>query len=162
MVRRCCSCLLLFLLMTSGLESAVQSDVFGNQFIGFSRFADFTKSKGDQKDELVLTSPTIRTALTWTELIASWNVELPPAGALKMEVRAIYPDHTTKYFVMGLWSLDPAKHPRESVLEQKDADGNVHTDTLRLTQPTQDFQLRATLVGNKSGVRLKFISVTLS
>src|SRR5205823_11358298 len=100
MVRRCCSRLLLFLLMTSRLASAVQPDVRGNQFIGFNRFAEFTKSKGDQKDELVLTSPKMNTALAWTELIASWNVELPPEGALKIEARAFYPDHPTKYFIM--------------------------------------------------------------
>jgi len=87
---------------------------------------------------------------------------MPASACLKIEARAIYPDHATKWYIMGLWSGDPAQHPRESVRRQKDEDGNVDTDTLSLQQPAERFQLRLTLGGGeKEKPRLKFLSVSL-
>ena len=91
------------------------ADPRGIQFIGFDSFSKFTQSKGEQPGETILTSSEISTRIHWDELIASWNAEMPTNAYLKIEVRALYPDHSTKWYVMGLWSGDPAHHPRESV-----------------------------------------------
>ncbi len=136
-------------------------DARGIQFIPFKSFRNFTSSPGERPGETVLASPEIRARIAWNELIASWNADMPADSYLKIEVRAIYPDHTTKYYAMGRWSGDPALHPRESVPKQKDADGDVDTDTLVLTQPAERLQLRVTLGGGKAKPKLKFLSVSL-
>ena len=141
------------------------SDTFvarGIQFIPFNSFASFAKSRDATTGETVLTSPEIQTRIRWDELIASWNVTMSAGANLKIEVRAIYPDHTSKWFTMGLWATDPAKNPRTSVRGQQDADGKVDTDTLVLKQPAERVQLRVTpgADGNKKP-KLKFLSLTL-
>jgi hypothetical protein len=105
-------------------------DARGGQFIGFKSFSAFEKTAGAHPGEIVLTSPEIVARINWDELIASWNAETPDGAFLKIEARALYPAGPTKYYTMGLWSANPARYPRESVLHQADADGNVETDTL--------------------------------
>ncbi len=112
-------------------------------FIGRKEFSDFTKTPGAAAGEVVLTSPEITAPIAWDELIASWNV---PAGVyLKTEARAIFPDHTTKYYTLGLWSDDASLHPRNSISRQRDDDGTVKTDTLVLKRPGGKIQVRITL-----------------
>lgn len=130
----------------------------GIQFVAFNSLSQFTKSTGARAEETVLTSPEIATRIQWDELIASWNADMPADAALKIEVRAIYPKRATKYYTMGLWSGDPAKHPRESVRHQTDDDGNVDTDTLSLQRPAQRSQVRLTLTGK---AKVKFLSLSL-
>jgi hypothetical protein len=137
-------------------------DARGEQFIAFKSFSSFKKSAGDAPNEIVLTSRRIRARIAWDELIASWNAEMPASAYLKIEARAIYPSHTTKWYVMGLWSGDPKRHPRESVRRQRDDDGDVKTDTLVLKRPTEQVQVRLTLGGeSKKKPKLKFLSLAL-
>jgi hypothetical protein len=126
----------------------VAADFRGDQFIGFSNFSSFEKTNADNPGEIVLTSPEISAGIHFDQLIASWNADMPEDAYLNVEARAIYPSHATKYYTMGLWSRDPARHPRESVPHQKDDDGDVSTDTLILKQPCDHFQVRITLGGN--------------
>ena len=84
----------------------------------------------------------------WDELVASWNV--PTNVYLKAEARAIYPDHTTKYYTLSEWSDQLSLHPRESVAKQRDADGNVDVDTLRVGRHGGKAQLRLT-IGSPDG-----------
>lgn len=135
-------------------------DARGIQFLAFKSFTSFIRTPGEKPGETVLTSPEIAARIEWDELIASWNADVPGSTWLKIEARAIYPERTTKWFIMGLWSSDPAQHPRESVRRQKDDDGNVDTDTLQLTQPTRTLQVRVTLGGaGKQKPRLRFLSL---
>ena len=83
-------------------------------------------------------------------------------GYLKAEVRALYPDRATKYYTMGLYSTDSTTHPRGSVAGQKDADGDVWTDTLILRFPCRRVQVRLTLGGPEAGPGLKFFSLCLT
>jgi len=148
-----------FLAMASQSEPL---DARGIQFIGFNSFSKFKKTRGEQPGEVVLTSRAIRARIRWNELIASWNADMPASAYLKVEVRAIYPDRMTKFYTMGLWSGDPTRHPRESVPNQKDADGDVDTDTLALRQPAERLQLRLTLGGDgKQMPKVKFFSASL-
>jgi hypothetical protein len=138
-------------------------DARGGQFIGFKSFSAFNKSPGARPGETVLTSPQIVARLNWNELIASWNAETPDGAYLKVEARAIYPAGPTKYYTMGLWSSNPSRHPRESVLHQKDADGDVATDTLILKRPSDRLQIRLTLGGDSGQEpRLKFLGLALT
>jgi hypothetical protein len=142
---------------------ALGFDARGGQFIGFKSFSSFEQTAGALRGEVVLTSPQILARIDWDELIASWNAETPDGACLKIEARAIYPSGPTKYYVMGLWSANPSRHPRESVLHQKDADGDVATDTLRLERPCDRLQIRLTLGGDEGRKpRLKFLGLNLT
>ncbi len=159
---RACWLVFSLALLTARLGAA-GIDARGNQFFWFTNFSTFTKSGSAEAQETVLTSPEMEAQIRWDQLVASWDVDLQGTGALKVEVRAIYANHQTKYFVMGKWSANPELHPRESVSGQKDADGNVEQDTLVLAKPAKRFQIRLTLTGtNDKLVRLKFVGATVS
>jgi len=131
-----------------------------SKFVAFKDFSKFTMTSGSAPGEIVLTSPEIKPPINWNELIASWNV---PAGVyLKVEACGVFPNHTTKYYTMSLWSDDPAKHPRESVDRQRDADGTVQTDTLVLKRHGAKAQVRITMggPGEVSPAMLKYLGLS--
>ena len=112
-------------------------------------------------DELVLLSPRIAAPISWDQLVVSWNTAGSTNGWLKMEARGIFADHETKFYTLGLWSENPAEHPRESVRRQKDSDGDVKEDTLFMQKPGADVQLRITLGGDKkTKPKLKFLGLS--
>ncbi len=161
---------LLFLLALAGIEACCISapvtthrvEPRGIQFIPIDSFRSFTKERGTNAGELVLTSRQIRTRIRWDELIASWNMEATNDAPLRIDVRAFHDDHVTKWFTMGLWSADAVKHPRESVRGQKDSDGDVDTDTLVLTRPADRVQVRLTVAGGSEGkIPIKFLGLSL-
>ncbi len=148
-----------------GLTTATASDFDprGGQFIGFDNFSAFRTSPGARAGETVLTSPEIAARIHWNELIASWNADMPRAAYLRVEVRALYPASLTKYYTMGLWSVDTNRYPRESVLDQKDPDGDVKTDTLILARPCNRLQIRLTFGGDDGEQpKLKFLGLDLA
>ncbi len=113
--------------------------------------------------EFTLCSAPLDLGIAANEIVISWNAETPPGSGLKVEARAVYPDRRTKYYTLGLWSKDGVTYPRASVRHQRDADGDVQTDTLSLVQPTHKVQVRVTLTtGASLGGRpkLKFLSVS--
>ena len=111
---------------------------------------------------VVLTSPEIPVPIAWDELVVSWNATAPSGTYLKIEARGIYPDHSTKFYTMGLWSEDVSKHPRESVPQQKNLDGNVSTDTLILEKPGARAQIRVTLGSSEENPKPELIFLGLS
>ncbi len=81
------------------------------------------------------------------EFIFSWNTvpSFPTTAGLTIEARGVYPDHTsTRYYRIADWCQDPITCPRQSLKGQKDADGDVYTDTLALKRPTRYVQIRVT------------------
>ena len=130
------------------------------RFIGITDFSRFAQTPGTVDGELVLTSTVIPAPIQWDELIVSWNVAADCYA--KIEARGIYADRSTKYYTLGLWSEDPAQHPRESVARQRDADGTVKTDTLVLSHRGANVQLRLTVggVADKSASPLKFVGLS--
>lgn len=92
----------------------------------------------------------------FTELVPSWNATVPAGGALTLEVRADVGGRWTKYYSFGRWS----REDRASVVGQKDADGNVLTDTLRLTKPARRYQYRLNVSGDGASVRLVTFAAT--
>jgi hypothetical protein len=118
-------------------------------FIALNDFSNFTQSPGAAPDEVVLTSPEIKAPIDWDELVVSWNVS--DGAWLKVEACGIYPDRATKFYTLGFWSEDPALHPRESVLRQRNGDGTVKTDTLVLTRPCS--KLRPLLLQQSDAAR---------
>jgi hypothetical protein len=151
------ACLALISTPASGFETR------GGQFIGFHSFSAFKQSEGARPGETVLESPEISARINWDQLVASWNAETPDAAYLKIEARALYPGRATKYYTMGLWSVDTNRYPRESVPNQKDADGDVSTDTLILKRASDRLQIRLTLGGEENQKpKLKFLGLCLT
>jgi hypothetical protein len=146
--------------LTARLESV---DARGIQFVPFHSLTQFRRASESATDRAVLVSPELRARIRWDEMIVSWNADAPPGTFLKIEARAVYPDRATKFYCLGIWSPDPERHPRESVPGQKDADGDVDTDTLMLREPAERFQLRLTLGGEgRARPRIKFLGVCLT
>jgi uncharacterized protein YvpB len=127
-------------------------------FICLTDFARFVRTTGPLTNEITLTSPEMAAPIDWNELVVSWNV--PSDVHLKVEARAIYPDHATRYYIMDLWSDDPSQYPRESVRRQSDADGTVKTDTLILSNVVRKVQIRITLGGGDPDKALKFLGLS--
>ncbi len=137
-------------------------DSRGCQFLGLSRFSAFAQAPGTQPGERVLTSPALAARIPWDELVISWNADMPEDAWLKVEVRALYPERATKYYTMALYSGNPARHPRQSVGGQKDADGDVATDTLILKAPCRKLQVRLTLgAEGPQPPGLRFLGITV-
>jgi Peptidase_C39 like family len=127
-------------------------------FIGITDFSSFTKSPGASNNETAFLSREISAPIDWNELVVSWNV---PSGVhLKAEARAVYADHATQFYTMGLWSDDPARFPRESVRRQRDTDGTLLQDTLVLSKPARTVQLRITAGGPAGQPLLKFLGLS--
>src|SRR5687767_10636604 len=81
---------------------------------------------------------TISTALSWDELVPSWNVALPEKSIIAVYARPVYPDKVTKFYCLGRWQPGKA---RKSITGQKDEHGNVLTDTLVLKHPAAEAEV---------------------
>lgn len=147
----------------SGCRTSETSTSTGfSHFIGLDDFSRFNRSQS-QLGETVLLSPKIKAGISWNELIVSWNADAPAGTFLKVEACAVLPDHTTKFYSLGNWSSDNKVFARTSVVNQKDNDGDVKTDTLVLTHPAEATQIRVTLGGSKGAkASLKFLGVSFS
>jgi hypothetical protein len=163
MFKRLSVVLLLQAAILSGCKTfPTSTDTKFSHFVGMDDFSGFTRSQND-RGEIVLLSPEVKSEIAWNELIVSWNADAPAGTFLKIEARAISPGHTTKFYTLGNWSRDNKTFPRSSVRDQKDADGNVNTDTLVLKQLADAAQIRVTL-GGTSGARpaLRFLGASFS
>ncbi len=130
-------------------QAAPAPDRRGRAYVGFNDFATFDRQPGEMPNTTVLTSPIVQTGIAANEMVVSWNAETPAGMGIKVEARAWFGEHATKFYTLGLWSKDGVGFPRESVNGQKDADGDVHTDTLALNSPATAVQIRVTLVGKQ-------------
>ena len=111
------------------------ADFRGRQFISLDSFE--TGSEGVRIFDSVVPE------IEWDELVPSWNFRATNSG-LSIEVQVGYPDYETKWYHLGRWSLDPSRHPRESVPNQRDEHGTVHTDTLKMNRPGGQVRVRVT------------------
>jgi hypothetical protein len=134
----------------------------GVQFIGLESFGQFTTLAGTAPGETVLLSKVIPSRLHWDELIVSWNAVAPPGTYLRFEACGLRSNRPTPFYQLGQWSTDPQQHPRTSVRGQRDAVGEVDTDTLKLRALADAVQLRITLGSTgPAKPRLKFLGLAL-
>ncbi len=153
---------LTFVFLAATKLSSATVDPRGVQFIPLKSFSAFARSFDAVTGDIVLTSPEMRAHTAWDELIVSWNAEVPAGAGLKIEARALYSDHPTKWFTMGLWSANSTPHPRTSIRGQQTEEGRVDTDILTLKQPAEGIQLRVTtFTSGTRKPRLKFLGLSL-
>jgi len=93
--------------------------------------------------------PIRETAEPFSELIPSWNVETPAGTWIEARVRARISERWTGWYSFGAWSDDRGR--RASVANQRDADGRLLTDTLRLASPASAYQLALALHADDAG-----------
>ena len=139
--------------------AALAKDYRGAQFLGFTQFEKFERT--NTADAAVFTSPKIEAAIDWNELVASWNFRGDAQLGLEVEARAIHSGGETKWYRLGKWSLEPKRFPRESVPAQRDDDGAVATDVLKLQRKARALQLRVTLRGVNELAPIKFLGVAI-
>jgi hypothetical protein len=162
------ACLTTILLIVFNLQAIMRTSLpastagTGRHLIAVQDFSGWMQTDGGSSGEIVLISPEMETPILWNELVVSWNVDAPVDTTVKIEARALYEDRATKYYVLGLWSPDDSRRPRESVNGQKDADGDVKTDTLALNCPTAKAQVQVTLGGpdEKTRPTLKLLTIS--
>ena len=131
-------------------------------FQGQKDFSSYSRST-NADGSIVLLSPAIQSRMPWNELIVSWNAAAPAGTYLKIEAAAVFHDHQSKFYTMGLWSPDNQVFPRTSVRGQKDDDGKVDTDTLTVAEPAEAAQIRVTLGGSNSALPvLKFLGTAFA
>ncbi len=104
----------------------------------------------------------LKPGFNWDQAIVSWNVENPAGAEMKVETRAWRGETPTKWYTVADWAADATKAPRVSVEGQKDADGNVDTDTLVLKAPADRLELRTTLKTLVDGPRPRLRLLTAS
>ena len=157
------SSLFIFFFLWSRLTLA-DSPHYGRQFIGLTNFSEFTKGRGESPDESAFVSAKMATQIKWDELVVSWNADLPKGVVLKIETRAIYPAHSTRFYTMGIWSGAADDRRRMSVKDQKDNDAEVLTDTLALKAPCDRVRIRLILsgAGNVQPPPLKFLGLSFA
>lgn len=132
------------------------------RFIGIRTFGGFNVGISSNANETVLMSPVFKAPIGWDELVVSWNAATPSNSWLQIEVMGIYPDHSTKYYTLGVWAPGSPQTPRGSFGGQVDADGRVNTDTLVMNRAGADVQLRLTMAGPNATLRpqLKFLGLS--
>lgn len=130
------------------------------QFIGWTDFDGFTPGT-NEAGVLEWLSPRISCQPS-DEFIASWNADIDADGWMHIELRAFRGRQTTEFYTLGLWSENPALHPRKSVRGQQDNDGDVDTDTLTLRKRADGFQFRTSLGPATNAARLKLLAVSLT
>lgn len=103
-----------------------------------------------------LTSPPLKVN-AFDELVPSWNAGTPAGGSVTVEVRAQTGGKWSRWYSFGTWS---SAGNRSSLNGQKDASGQVNTDTLRLNTRATAYQYRVTLRGEGTNVRLLAFNTT--
>jgi hypothetical protein len=131
-----------------------------HQLVCFDSFANFSVTTNPASNEVLLTSPKIMAAFEADQAIPSWNVSFGAEDYLKVDLRPIYPDRTSKSYNLGFWVTPESKRERQSFSKQGDANGDVSTDTLMLKNPSRQFEMRLT-VGPVAGWQKKLKRLTL-
>jgi hypothetical protein len=153
------ACLCVMAVSLSARGAPAGGDGF-SRFIGLDDFSNFARST-NETGGTVLLSPVIPSPIDWNELVVSWNAAAPAGTFLTVEASAVSPGHATRFYSWGSWSLDNGSYPRHSADQQKDADGEMRTDTLVLSHPADAVQVRVTLGGtNRELPALKFLGLS--
>ena len=152
--------LIAFLLcVTCFADAQDPNDFRGAQFIGFDRFNTFQRS--ETNDSVVLLSPPINPSIQWNQLVVSWNYRGKPTNGIVIEAKAIYPKHETKWYTLAKWASEPIDPgQRASIRGQKDEDGRVDTDVLKLKECATAVEIRIQMRKEAAPEALKFIGLS--
>jgi hypothetical protein len=105
-----------------------------------------------------LETPVIAQA-AFDRAVVSWNALTPAGASLEIAVRARIGSRWTRYYRVARWSSDP-RLERRSFAGERDADGFLDTDTLKLTRLGNAVQIRVTLEAGAAPPTLTRLAVT--
>lgn len=92
------------------------------------------------------------------EAVLSWNADTPAGASLVFFASAQVEGRWTRAYRMGLWTSDDR---RQSYKGERDEDGNVDTDILKLRMPADKLRVRVVFAG-ESAPTLRRLTVCLS
>lgn len=110
--------------------------------------SDFTVTTNELA-EVVFESAPVKAPAGWDELVVSWNARTNVT--LRVEAQAILTHRPTRWYPLGVWS---ATGERSSAKRIEDADGEVDTDTVRLTEAATAARVRVTAKGSRDSLKL--------
>ncbi len=143
--------LALFLCVQTPTRASTAEVSIPGSFLALSQFREFYEWHHAPAGERVLSSPVFRSAAPWNELLLSWNAAAPAGGRIEFEVQGVFSNRNTKFYSLGRWSEQTNVMARESVKGQKDEDGDVLTDLLRLSVPAEKFRLNVRMKPGTNG-----------
>lgn len=85
------------------------------------------------------------------QVIVSWNAIAPKNTLLGVEARAATGEGWSRWYHLGWWDATNSVITRTSVKNQKDKNGNVDTDTLLLSNPSTELQIKLSLYSTEAG-----------
>src|SRR5688500_15391873 len=136
--------LILSFFLASNADALETNDFRGTRFIGFDRFDSFETVISSNKVQL--RSGLVFPQLVWNELVASWNFRGEATNEVTIEAQAVFTNRASKWYNLGKWSLKPAEEQdRTSLRGQRDEDGTVQTDILKLKEAALAVAIRVTL-----------------
>ncbi len=109
-------------------------------------------------------TPEISSEQGFNQVVVSWNAECPSGSWLVLHARARKQNGWTRWYNMGWWNAANVPFKRTSADRQRDADGQVDTDTLVLNEVCSAAQVRVTLCAPDaaSSPRLKLLACSLA
>lgn len=133
------------------------------EFYALTNFIAFTGNTNPTNGLIFLDSPRGKSVAPWNELLLSWNASTPEESGLEFQAQAVFPERNSAWYSLGAWSEETNAFSRHSLGKQKDADGEVDTDILRLKAPAEGFRIRVILHPAKSGrvPELRLLTVSL-
>ena len=133
----------------------------GRSFVGLVDFLEWTCKQRNEERKVVLESPLIRSAISFDELVVSWNAA--PSSCLSVEVDVRVRERWAGPYLLGHWIGGEFAAGRTSIKGQKDAMGKVSTDTLVLSEPARKVRIRVVFPLGTSGVsELRFVGLTFA
>jgi len=109
---------------------------------GWERAAPLPDDDPDAR--VALLSPELPAAGA-AEAIPSWAADTPPDSWVELQLRARRGERWSRFYRIAAWDSAPAGSRRTSFDSQRDEDGRVATDTLRLAAPADALQARVLL-----------------
>ena len=123
----------------------------GRSFVGLVDFSEWTCEQSSVERRVVLESPLIRSAVSFDELVVSWNAS--PSSRLSVEVDVRVRERWAGPYLLGHWVGGEFAEGRTSIKGQKDVAGKVSTDTLILSEPAREVRIRVVFPVETSGVQ---------
>ena len=114
----------------------------GGELHRITDLSGFQATTNTAGTEVILESTRLPASAPWNELILSWNASAPEGTYCEFEARGIGTGGATSYFNLGKWAESTNRLVRGSAGRQRDPDGEVATDVLRLRSPATAYQLR--------------------
>lgn len=157
------ACLSLCLVLCGSFPDAIAGEgKRGRSFVGIVDFSEWAcKQSSGEQGEGVLESPLIRSAVSFDELVVSWNASR--SSWLSVEVNVRVRERWAGPYLLGHWVGGEFADGRTSIKGQKDAMGKVSTDTLVLSEPAREIRIRIVFPLETSSVQgLRFVGLSFA